>query len=359
MKLSEIMAFKNLLDAMTPLPVVASLSSALNPLLNVVSENPHKIQSLNEQLTNEYKNIFGFLRDFENTIEQIKTALQDKIEQNNNLYFEQSLKNYNESLDCETVESILDRKLPVYKEVVDKLITRIRDYNSWQYAALIIRPGREDWIHELVACDPLYLVDINDELLEPARLRFNDQYQRRLRTYCVNETVNSGMFDQLPNGQFGFCLIYNFFNYKPMEIINSYLTELYHKLKPGGTAAFTFNNCDRAEGIELFEKHFMSYTPENNITALCETIGYEIKNVFRLDHSCTWIEIVRPGQLTSLRGGQSLAKVVYKDEYYHYTKEQIESIKQQASDLNIAGSDELTQMPLGQIIQLLNQRTNK
>jgi len=54
-----------------------------------------------------------------------------------------------------------------------------------------------------------------------------------------------------------------------------------------------------------------------------------------------------------------LAKVVYKDEYYHYTKEQIESIKQQASDLNIAGSDELAQMPLGQIIQLLNQRTNK
>jgi hypothetical protein len=359
MKLSEIMAFKNLLDAMTPLPVVASLSSALNPLLNVVSDNPHKIQYLNDQLANEYKNIFRFLGDFENTIEQIKTALQDKIDQNNKSYFAESLKNYTESVDCEIVESILDRKLPIYKEVVDQLVTRIRDYNDWKYAGLIIRPAREDWIQELVACDPLYLVDTHDELLEPARLRFNDQYQRRLRTYSIKETINSNMLDQLPNGQFGFCLIYNFFNYKPMEIIDSYLTELYNKLKSGGVIAFTFNNCDRAQGIELFEKHFMSYTPENNIIALCQSIGYEIKNIFRLDQSCTWIEIARPGSLTSVRGGQSLAKVLYKDEYYHYTKEQIESIKQQAYDLNIAKSDELEQMPLGQIVQFLNQRTNK
>ena len=78
-----------------------------------------------------------------------------------------------------------------------------------------------------------------------------------------------------------------------------------------------------------------------------------------MNNSTTWIELQRPGQLSSLKGGQSLAKVLYKDEYYHYTKEQIESIKQQASDLNIARSDELEQMPLGQIIQLLNQRTNK
>lgn len=353
------MAFKNLLEAMTPLSVTASLSSSLNPLLSVVSENPHQIQFLSNQLENEYKNIFRFLGDFENTIEQIKIALQDTIDQNNKSYFVESLKNYNESMDFETVESILERKLPIYTEVVDQLITRIRDYNDWQHAGLIIRPGREDWIQELVACDPLYLVDTHDELLEPALLRFNDQYQRRLRTYSVKETFNSGILDQLPNGQFGFCLIYNFFNYKPMEIIDLYLTELYAKLKPGGVIAFTFNDCDRAEGIKLFESHFTSYTPGNNIITLCQKIGYEIKNIFRLDHSCTWIEIACPGILTSIRGGQSLAKVLYKDEYYHYTKEQIESIKQQASDLNIARSEELEQMPIGQIVQLLNQRTNK
>jgi SAM-dependent methyltransferase len=224
---------------------------------------------------------------------------------------------------------------------------------------LILRPGHEDWIRDLVACDPLYLVDTHDELLEPARLKFNDQYQRRLRTYTIKETNNPGILNQLPEGQFGFCLVYNFFNYKPIEIIELYLSELYAKLKPGGVIAFTFNDCDRAEGIELFERHFMSYTPGNNIIALCQTIGYEIKNIFRLDHSCTWIEIARPGNATSIKGGQSLAKVLYKDEYYHYTKEQIEIIKQQAHDLNIAKSEELDNMPIGRIVELINQRNSK
>lgn len=359
MKLSEVMAFKNLLEAMTPLSVTASLSSALNPLLSVVSTNPYQIQSLTNQLTNEYKNIFRYLGDFENSIEQIKIELQNTIDQNNESYFIQSFKNYAESVDYETVESILERKLPIYAEVADQLVTRIRDYNDWKHAALIMRPGREDWIQELVACDPLYLVDTHEELLEPALLRFNDQYQRRLRTYCIKETNDSGLLDQLPDTQFGFCLIYNFFNYKPIEIIRLYLTELYAKLKPGGVIAFTFNDCDRAEGIELFEKHFMSYTPCRNIITSCQEIGYEIKNIFRLDHSCTWIEITRPGTLTSIRGGQSLAKILYKDEYYYYTKEQIESIKQQICDLNIARSEELEQMPVRQMVQLLNQRTNK
>jgi SAM-dependent methyltransferase len=216
----------------------------------------------------------------------------------------------------------------------------------------------EDWIKELVGCDPLYLVDTHSELLEPAKLRFNDQYQRRLRTYTIRETTESNMLDQLPDGQFGFCLAYNFFNYKPLEVIEAYLKELYIKLKPGGVVAFTFNNCDRAEGIELFEKHFMSYTPEKNLVALCQSTGYEIKNVFRLDQSCTWIEIQRPGETTSLRGGQSLAKILYKDEFYHYTKEQIENIKQHAADLNIAEYEALNNMPIGHIIKLINQRTN-
>jgi hypothetical protein len=34
--------------------------------------------------------------------------------------------------------------------------------------------------------------------------------------------------------------------------------------------------------------------------------------MFHLDGASTWIEVVKPGELTSLRGGQSLAKIVAK-----------------------------------------------
>jgi hypothetical protein len=61
----------------------------------------------------------------------------------------------------------------------------------------------------------------------------------------------------------------------------------------------------------------------------------------------------------SMRGGQSLAKILYKDEYTMYTEEQIKNIRQQAHDLNIASSEELEKMPIGQIVEFLKQRTSK
>jgi hypothetical protein len=78
-----------------------------------------------------------------------------------------------------------------------------------------------------------------------------------------------------------------------------------------------------------------------------------------MDNSTTWVELQRPGTLSSLRGGQSLAKVVYKDEYYHYTKEQIESVKQQALDLNIATAEELNKMTVRQIVELTKQQNSE
>ena len=74
--------------------------------------------------------------------------------------------------------------------------------------------------------------------------------------------------------------------------------------------AFTFNDCDRAGGVELVERHFMCYTPGSMIVALCESLGFEIQQRYQIDASNTWLELQRPGELTSLRGGQSLAKIV-------------------------------------------------
>ena len=39
----------------------------------------------------------------------------------------------------------------------------------------------------MVMFDPLYLVDLKHTLLDPAVKKFPEEYQRRLRTYVVNE----------------------------------------------------------------------------------------------------------------------------------------------------------------------------
>jgi hypothetical protein len=103
----------------------------------------------------------------------------------------------------------------------------------------------------------------------------------------------------------------------------------------------------------------MCYTPGRHVLAHAQQIGYQVRQRYRMDNSTTWVELQRPGTLSSLRGGQSLAKVVYKDEYYHYTKEQIESVKQQALDLNIATAEELNKMTVRQIVELTKQQNSE
>jgi len=94
---------------------------------------------------------------------------------------------------------------------------------------------------------------------------------------------------------------------------------------------------------------------------LKNNIGYKIENVFRTDQSCTWLELKRPGELTSLRGGQSLAKVVDIDDTFKYTDEEIKNIRQQAADLNIYNPNGNTptvieHIPIPQLVKLINQR---
>jgi hypothetical protein len=48
------------------------------------------------------------------------------------------------------------------------------------------------------------------------------------------------------------------------------------------------------------------------ILQLATTIGFEIEFTWSDDGPATWIELRKPGELTSLRGGQTLAKIVSK-----------------------------------------------
>lgn len=356
MTLSEIIAYKNLLDSLTPLEAIPLAHTKLRPILNIVTNNEIQLPRVSEQLTTDYNYVLQTLGDFESTVEKIKVSLQIMVDQNNAEYYAQSTKNYNESREYEITDVVLGRELSIFKEINEKLLSRLRFYNTWRYSGMIVRPGHESWINELVGCDPLYIVDHSTDLLEPAKLRFNDQYRNRLRTYVISEDDDIPIFNQLPDGQLGFCLIYNFFNYKPLEVIKRYIKELFDKLKPGGVIAMTFNDCERAEGAKLFEQGFMSYTPGSQVFSWCSSLGYEIIDKFRIDHSCTWMEIKRPGEITSLRGGQSLAKILYKDEEFLYTNEEKKNIRTIAADLNIDTGQALDLMPIGQVIKLINQR---
>jgi len=312
MKLSSLLVYKSILEEMLPLDTAPLAHDTLAPAVHIVKTNDLQFSNLTERLEQQYRTIVDQLCAFEQTVESVVEEIDVIIQQYESDYYAKSTELYQQMCSYDTAESLLDRRLNPTDTVAQFIAARIQAHGDWHHAGLIIRPGREEWINLLVACDPLYLADTDSALLDPAVLRFNDQYQRRLRTYTVSESADSPMLGALPTGQFGFCLAYYFFNFKPIEIIRAYLHEIYDKLKPGGTVAFTFNDGDRAGGVGLAEHSFMCYTPRRAVMAAADALGFEIQQSYRIDAACTWLEFRKPGQLVSIKGGQTLAKLTVK-----------------------------------------------
>lgn len=312
MKLSDLVHYRNLLKEHTPGDMSASIREHVGHALYLVQEEKLQFSELTQQLAYDYQEIFQSFSNFTNTVNDIQYQIRKLINDSEPEYFKESYRLYRDEFVYDSNGYILNRRLLLNEDAVNYLHARIKLYGDWKYAGLIIRPGLDPWIHNILGCDPLYLVDHNVELLHPAIDQFNQQYQNRLRKYTVDETAHNEFLPLLPDNQFGFCLVYNYFNFKPIEIIKVYLAEIYNKLKPGGTLAFTFNNCNYAAGVILAEKKFMCYTPGTLIMSLCNDIGYDVGQTYQIDSACAWAELKKPGTLSSLRGGQSLARIVAK-----------------------------------------------
>jgi SAM-dependent methyltransferase len=155
----------------------------------------------------------------------------------------------------------------------------------------------------------MYFVDTNAQLLEITESWFTPEYQRRLCRYVIEEHSEHPAFIDLPAGQFGLIYAFHFFNYRPWPVLQQYLRECFDLLRPGGIVAFTYNNCDIAGRVGKVEHYSGSYTPGRLVRAYVQELGYE--TVFDLDDDSdtSWLELRKPGEYSSIRGGQTLAKI--------------------------------------------------
>jgi SAM-dependent methyltransferase len=210
----------------------------------------------------------------------------------------------------ETPTYVLNRRLGIDDESNIRLRSRMKNLTDWRLPGLIFRPGLESFVEDLVPMDPLYLVDQHVDLLTPSVNKFTPEYQRRLREYVINDRLPLNILKQLPDKQFGLVFAYNYFNYKPIEIIRKYFDELAIKLRPGGTLIMTYNNCDRAHGVGLAERAWMMYTPRRLVIQHAAAAGLEYVTDHDAAADLSWIEFQQPGEIETLRGGQTLAKII-------------------------------------------------
>lgn len=311
MKLSQLVRYLNNLDAQ-PLPdPTAVCDQELGELLRIVSEEQISLSTRIAQLAQDREHTVAAIQAFRDHIADTRQDVAVLIDSLQPAYFAESYRLHDQEMSNDSDEHILARQPVLDSSVKHYITSRIGLHSDWHHAAMVIRPGTGEWLPLMVGNDPLYLLDIRPSLLDPATAQFPMEYRRRLRRYTLRESDADGMImKDLPDGQFGFCLVMNFFHYKPFELIRLYLADIYRKLKPGGVVALTFNDCDRWGAVELAERHFMCYTPGMMLISLAQSLGFEIQQRYDIDNSNTWVEMKKPGTLTSLRGGQSLAKIV-------------------------------------------------
>lgn len=313
MKLSDLVNYRNELNRFQLDQAREKFDVDVAHTEYIINNREFNNTDLKTQIKNKHKEIHDKFNEFSNLIEQAKQEVDAEIAVKEKFWLEETYNLYSQGMINDSDEHILNRR-PILSPENDSFIrSRIMGFTHSRLAGMIIRPGLETFIKHMVSFDPLYLVDRNEEMLFPSTFEFPDQYKRRLRPYFVDEYDQScPILENLPNNQFAICLAYNFFNFKPISVIEQYLKEIFDKLKPGGRLMMTFNDCDNEKAVKLAESYYACYTPGRMVKEIAKQIGYEIYFIWNDNVPSTWIELQKPGTLSSLRGGQTLAKIIHK-----------------------------------------------
>jgi len=300
--LSKLVAYLNLIDSIE----TDSRTSEILYLLESLT-NEHKLDNIDwasyQPIDNHSQTAIDNILDLKKDFASLREEVFQEIIENEQPYYDASTNFYQYNKDsAEGLESL--NSDPDFKEVVGNRINLLTD---WQFPGAAFRPQHCEFMRNMVACDPLYLVDTDYDSMLPGIEQFGKRYQRRL---CFTETIEyiDTMMETLPSGQIGFILITNFFELRPIELLEKYFIELKKILRPGGRLAFTYNNCDYAKAVSFVELRQRCYTPGRAVIALLEEIGYTVTYVLNHNSGQGYIECKRDGELSTIRGGQSLAR---------------------------------------------------
>jgi SAM-dependent methyltransferase len=312
MKLSDIVQYLNQLDTLSVDDAMTASMAEVTKITHIVQHSQVQVGDLAADLISTQHDLETSLTQYKQKIKQLRDSVQNLIEQNEPEYFKESTTRYREGTRFETPDRTLTKTQMLNVDAEKILLDRLNSYSNWQYPGMVIRPAQSPGLESLVAFDPLYLVDTHEDLLSPVRSLFTPGYQRRLRYYVINEYTETDIFVNLPQKQFGLIYVFYYFDFKPLEIIQKYLDEIFLLLRPGGTLLFSFNDCDQWRAVGSAEYHFHFYTPGRLILQHARDIGYEIVCTHSVLSGRTWVEIKKPSVLDSIRGAQTLARVLQK-----------------------------------------------
>lgn len=314
MKLSGIVSYKNLLDTLSSKPEAEDLNHKITGMIDLVDSSDVQTLALLDQMKSTHQVIQRAHAQFEQQFAQLKQQVQNLIEQHEPEYFQNSFELFDEGYRNDTPENTRDRRMGMDVGTFEIIKKRLKLYTNWQHPGMILRPAHEH-VQDLVACDPMYFVDTSTEMLDLTQPWFTPEYQDRLRRYVIDEYSDQPFFENLPKRCFGLIYSFHFFNFRPWIVFQQYLRECFELLRPGGILVFTYNNCDIANRVEIVEHYCACYTPGRLVKDYVTQLGYEIVHTFDDVSGTSWMELRRPGNYSSIRGGQTLATIYSRSNY--------------------------------------------
>ena len=348
MKLSEVVDLSSKLQKIKIEELTNMVTNATVNLKNIEPFSYEHSSSFGTNVAEIIKDLTDFSEGISNSVDKINslmTILDKKISEitkdwKTRDYYINGMIATN-AVDIETDRTI--RKTKIDDRTKHQVSTKAESYTSWQYPVLEIGPGDGMWTPHLVAGDPLYLIDVHEDYIKSTISKFNPQYQKKIRSYIVSQHCDSLDLSILPQGQFGFIFAWNVFDYFPYENIRIYLQQCYNLLKPGGAMMFSYNNCEISLAASYAEVGFKSWMPKWLLTEAIELYGFEIIQFTSTADKQHWVEIKKPGTLTSIRATQPLSAILPRTDIKNvdivpertYNKQQIDRLKQIAIQMNI------------------------
>lgn len=307
MKLSELVDLRERLKKAFYLdPVLASID---NLRLNLSLVNQNVDENYSEQLDlliKDYRDIRTEVHKPSERVQEIIDAINKEISSKSSHFF---LNNYEDELNYEDPDNIRRvRVMYIPVQVQQEIESRIGLYSNWKYPGLELGCRDGEWTKFLVASDPLYIADAHQDFLDSAIKEYTPEFQRRVRPYLIRNNE----YGVLPQSQFNFVFSWNHFNYKTLETTKQALKQVYNLLRPGGVCMFSYNNGDIPAGAAYAETYFMSYMPKSLLIPMCQSLGYEV--VYQQDHepAVSWLELRKPGELSTVKGHQALGIIKEK-----------------------------------------------
>lgn len=200
------------------------------------------------------------------------------------------------------------RLLNLDEDLEEMVGTIISSYSSWKYPSLEIGCGRGAMTHYMKSADPLYVTDVNKNSMTDMRNKFNQIYQKRIRTY-LNNSDSATRFDFLPQNQFKFILSWNVFNYYPEHEFRETMKSCWNLLRQGGEIMFSYNDCDFLPCVKKACNGDGSWLTEETVRSILTDIGYEIYSINHADGQIHWVEASKPGELTTVKVHPSIGKI--------------------------------------------------